>query len=331
MLTRPVPWRRTFPKWVVSLERGGVCDHKHIQGYIVASFSSIRAFTNALKTHLGWRGARPASPTRAAAAGPTHATCLTRDPMAAGAPGAKTPTGYRMVCKTVKNTETHNEAFLIGYTQKDMHEPWFETDHEGITERARPRRHPRTLGSAAPPPPHANQVGRALTANMPPIAQEMQEGIDYYSRHGAGPLKTKTALNPHNIFTKATVFHRTKFRSSRVVGFHHVLLSMLQTGKYYPAATWIMQARPRPSRCRCPNRLTCACSHYSSALFAHANPLYPVKDHHAPSPPNSEHSFPSTRADVPHRQYHPSPHCFQRRRRRLSVGLLRARSPRAAE
>jgi len=253
MLTRPVPWRRTFPKWVVSLERGGVCDHKHIQGYIVASFSSIRAFTNALKTHLGWRGARPASPTRAAAAGPTHATCLTRDPMAAGAPGAKTPTGYRMVCKTVKNTETHNEAFLIGYTQKDMHEPWFETDHEGITERARPRRHPRTLGSAAPPPPHANQVGRALTANMPPIAQEMQEGIDYYSRHGAGPLKTKTALNPHNIFTKATVFHRTKFRSSRAVGFHHVLLSMLQTGKYYPAATWIMQARPRPSRCRCPN------------------------------------------------------------------------------
>jgi len=68
--------------------------------------------------------------------------------------------------------------------------------------------------------------------------------MDEYLRKGAGPLKNKASLTPHNIFHKAAAFHKLSMRAARRVGLHHVLKAMLQTGKYYPSANWIMPVRP---------------------------------------------------------------------------------------
>jgi len=76
------------------------------------------------------------------------------------------------------------------------------------------------------------------------VVQEIEAGMDEYLRKGAGPLKNKASLTPHNIFHKAAAFHKLSMRAARRVGLHHVLKAMLQTGKYYPSANWIMPVRP---------------------------------------------------------------------------------------
>lgn len=64
-----------------------------------------------------------------------------------------------------------------------------------------------------------------------------------YIRLGAGPLKNKTALSPHNLFLKAALFWKYRLGSNVRIGFHHVLLRMIRSGGFYPAAGFILPAR----------------------------------------------------------------------------------------
>lgn len=70
---------------------------------------------------------------------------------------------------------------------------------------------------------------------------ELDEGRDLYLKYGAGNLSKRTQLTPSNIFTKAQVYYSLHARDDRnTVAIQQLLLEMLQTGKYFPSATWVI-------------------------------------------------------------------------------------------
>ena len=64
-----------------------------------------------------------------------------------------------------------------------------------------------------------------------------------YLRLGSGPLKNVIALTMHNMLQKAAAFHKLALRSDPAVDLPNVLLSMVQTGKYYPNTSWAYLVR----------------------------------------------------------------------------------------
>lgn len=78
---------------------------------------------------------------------------------------------------------------------------------------------------------------------LPLLQQEIEQGIELYTRLAAGPLKNLTVVTSTNLLHKATAFHRIAMGNQVDVALPHVLHEMMKTGKYYPSAQWIIQAR----------------------------------------------------------------------------------------
>lgn len=75
---------------------------------------------------------------------------------------------------------------------------------------------------------------------------ELNQGRDEYLKYGAGNLKTRTALTPSSMFTKALVFYSLHAREDRnSCTFQSLLLEMLKTGKYFPTASWVIPFQGR--------------------------------------------------------------------------------------
>jgi hypothetical protein len=75
---------------------------------------------------------------------------------------------------------------------------------------------------------------------------ELDEGRDLYLKFGAGNLKKRTQLTPTNLFTKAMVFYSLHSRDDRnAVTIQQIILEMIQSGKYFPSATWVIPFQGR--------------------------------------------------------------------------------------
>lgn len=69
----------------------------------------------------------------------------------------------------------------------------------------------------------------------------MERGKEEHVVKGAGLLKKRTALTSNNLINQMTNFQQ--FHMPRAfISPTRVLANMLQTGKYYPSASWAMTA-----------------------------------------------------------------------------------------
>lgn len=100
----------------------------------------------------------------------------------------------------------HTWHGLLGYCQKDMHEKHYCTfKSNNITD------------------------------------EDLAFGCDLYCLFGNGDLKNKSVVSTHTIFERASTFYKMKMRSHYdQPSLAQVLLRMHRTGKYYPAAQWVV-------------------------------------------------------------------------------------------
>ena len=100
----------------------------------------------------------------------------------------------------------HTWHGLLGYCQKDMHES-----------------HYRVL----------------KTDNI--SDEDLAHGCGLYCQFGNGDLKNKSIISANTIFERASTFYKMKMRSHlEQPSLAEVLLRMHRTGKYYPAAQWVV-------------------------------------------------------------------------------------------
>ena len=124
---------------------------------------------------------------------------------ALGWDGTSAPVGACVCLKALTGRHLHTWHGLIGYCLKD----------EGL--------------------PHFNLHLKAISD------EDMELGRAEYEKLGAGPLKNKLMLNPHNVISKALNFQQFHYKGNRNgATFPRTLRQMLRTGKFYPAATWVI-------------------------------------------------------------------------------------------
>ena len=71
---------------------------------------------------------------------------------------------------------------------------------------------------------------------------DVEAGLELHARLGAGDLKHRTEISPANLFKKATAYWTFKLNKSRQQGdLPNVLLQMMRSGKFFPAARWCSQ------------------------------------------------------------------------------------------
>lgn len=100
----------------------------------------------------------------------------------------------------------HTWHGMLGYCQKDMHEKhYYKYMSAGIND------------------------------------EDLAAGCDLYCHMGNGDLKNKAVISVHTLFERATTFYKMKMRAHyERPSLAHVLLRMHRTGKYYPAANWVV-------------------------------------------------------------------------------------------
>ena len=116
----------------------------------------------------------------------------------------KPSVGASVMCKALTQTKVHTWHGMIGYCQKDTGEEHFKEVYHNIS------------------------------------ADDMSLGAEQYLRHGAGPLKNRIMLEPKRTFDKAMIYYNMYCRTNPRVDIETCLLMMLRTGKYYPAAEWVI-------------------------------------------------------------------------------------------
>ncbi len=104
---------------------------------------------------------------------------------------------------------------------------------------------------------------------------------------GASDLKNRTVLSGRNMFDKAMHFHMFRMGRAGNMTLQRVLLKMLQTGKYTPAATWIMPTAGRGMDVERANALWRVCTEPKStspedvvSIFFNEEPPHDFRYHH---------------------------------------------------
>ena len=116
---------------------------------------------------------------------------------------AHTPVGAQVMLRALTGRNLHTWHGMIGYVRKDAGLAWFRFHRKGVSD------------------------------------EDLEVGAREHERLGAGPLKGRTQLTPHNVMLKAMNFWQYQWRGPRNgVTFPAILLAMLRSDHFYPAATW---------------------------------------------------------------------------------------------
>lgn len=78
-------------------------------------------------------------------------------------------------------------------------------------------------------------------------SEQLVEGHQQYLKHGAGPLKKKKDIGPHNVLAQLVMYRAWQASSARVEDLppHRLLARMFRTGSYYPSPTWAYRGQGR--------------------------------------------------------------------------------------
>lgn len=66
------------------------------------------------------------------------------------------------------------------------------------------------------------------------------QGLEEYIKLGAGPLKNKALLTTATLLQRALIYHTYHDRERTSCDLDQVLLRMVQSGMYFPAANWVI-------------------------------------------------------------------------------------------
>jgi hypothetical protein len=87
----------------------------------------------------------------------------------------------------------------------------------------------------------SNRVTKLVQKSPNSSLNSLVAGKDDFCKHGASPVKNRSAINQANIFTRIKNFQQYHMRDRRKQrSGEKVLLRMLQLGHYYPAASWLV-------------------------------------------------------------------------------------------
>jgi hypothetical protein len=116
------------------------------------------------------------------------------------------PKGSKIRVTALKDADLHTFEGMLGYCTKDKGMPHYEVIMHNVTD------------------------------------EELRRGAELYIAHGAGKLKNRTELKPANLFRKALNFYQFKLNApgGEESYLPSILLSMMRTGKYFPAASFVM-------------------------------------------------------------------------------------------
>lgn len=158
-------------------------------------------------------------------------------------------------CRALTNKGMHTFLGMLGYIQKDKMFPHYKLVLYNVTQDVRFPALPLSISAEIRNESmftHANSHRCACT----PLAyqrnpdcqflaaspQELDKGVDIYSRFAAGPLKYVTMLSPTNCFQKMAAYWRIT-KGGAHCDVPNLLRDMIRTGKFQADPKWIMQAR----------------------------------------------------------------------------------------
>jgi hypothetical protein len=123
---------------------------------------------------------------------------------------AQAPVGAQVHVKKLTGRALHTWHGMVGYVRKDRNQPHCRGFTLGISE------------------------------------DELHLADMEYEKLGAGPLKGRTQISPHNLMGRAANFWHFQYRGDRNRStLPSILLAMVRSGRYHPSGSWVMASGGR--------------------------------------------------------------------------------------